>query len=126
MRILLLVTLLFPFTMMAQTDDCMSHMKDGKFKYHGISASDCTIERHKNKQVEIYNSGTAKLITSVEWTSDTTYILHFKKSVKAPGCLKAGESINVQVTGCKGNSYTAVAESNGCGAKEVTFEKISN
>lgn len=99
--------------------ECLAKMKTGKFEYRS-SGTLVTIKRTKKKHIESYGSLKAKL--TINWTSDSTYVLKtYKDDVN--GCLKLGDPIYVTITTCKDDKYTAKYHTENCGKGESVFTK---
>ncbi len=107
----------------AQNSRSIEEFKTGVFLYEGMDSTK-QITRTKNKQIEVFNEGKSKLVFDVEWTSDTTYLLRFKKAVNAPGCLQKYDCIAVVINSISENSYSCRYISNNCGEGTSVFYKI--
>ncbi|MCB0478717.1 MAG: hypothetical protein KDC84_11160 [Crocinitomicaceae bacterium] len=74
--------------------------KTGVFSYvtNGMKVF---IVRYENEQIEFFNKGDSKLLESVKWTSDSTYILTHIIDKNVNGSLKKGDKIFSTVVSCK-------------------------
>ncbi len=111
------------FNLSAQNFHAIERFKTGVFIYENRDSSRQII-RTKKKQTEVFNEGKSKLVFDVEWTSDTTYLLRFKKSHNAPGCLQKHDFIAVIILSVDSDCYTCRFISNRCGEGTGVFYKI--
>ncbi len=108
----------------AQKVDCLKNHRTGKYTYQSRGQM-VEIVRTENEQTEIFNDGKSKLILSVEWLNNSTYLLTLKQAVNSSkGCLSVGDWIKVTIVKCYGKQYSAKYESNKCGAGESVFVKV--
>lgn len=92
----------------------MDSFRTGTFHYQGQD-HDVTVIRTEEEQIERYNDGKSEMISSIEWTSDTSYRLVVERGVNAPGCLEEGDTVRTRIVGCEGDRMTCKTRSDQCG-----------
>lgn len=96
--------------------------KIGIFQYEA-NGELIEIKRTKKKHVETYNNGNSKLILKVKWLDESTLLLIYKRSVNAPGCLKKGDWVKVEILKINGDIYTCKVSSEKCGTDKADIIK---
>ena len=107
-----------------QDKDCLKSIKTGKFTYEGRYGQGVEIVRNEGEQVELTNKGKSRLILSVEWNTETNYVLTLKEMINSKGCLKVGDWIKVTILECEGTRNVAKYESEHSGKGESVFIKM--
>ena len=87
--------------------ECLKMMRSGEFVSLAEGYEHYSIIRKKNKQVEYINYGKSKIISKVEWISDTEYKITVKKRVNIDfGSDSVPGVYTFKVTECEGTRHT--------------------
>lgn len=113
-------------TASAQSANCIEGFKAGEFE--GLSGNKTIdgylIIRKKDKQIESFNNGKSKIISQIEWLTDSTYTLTTTKHVRvAEGCDKIGSIAYCKVIKCDGEFFAVTWEQDGCGSGTAIIRK---
>ena len=100
-----------------------SNFKTGTFTIEGQSKS-YEMKRSNDKQIESFNDGKSKIICSIHWTNDSTYVLKVIKITNAPGCVKVGEKMTTTLSGCSSKKVNCSISSQKCGNAKGVIIKI--
>lgn len=125
MRCLILI---LPFLFLApqlrgQDSTCIQTFKTGTFTYKG-KKEEVEVIRTKSTQIERYNGGNSELVLSIDWSSDSSYILTLQRAINAPGCLEKGDTIRTRISRCEKGRLVGRSETEDCGGQEfVMVEK---
>ncbi|PHR26760.1 MAG: hypothetical protein COA38_14340 [Fluviicola sp.] len=113
----------FPVFSYSQKEGKYDEFRTGTFTYLDKGEGVLVI-RTKKTQIEIYPDGESKLINKIKWINDSTYMLTFKKSINADGCLVKGDRMKIEFLSKDGNQYKCRYTSSACGKGEVTMKKV--
>ncbi len=105
----------------SQEENLYEKFKIGTFTYKAGKKT-IVIKRTKKKHVEFVD-GVKVATMTVEWTSDSTFVLTAKK-IDEPGCMSKGDWIKVKIVKIDGETYTAKYYSENCGNGTTVFTKV--
>jgi len=111
MKILFLLfnvfALIFFTSSCASNNNCIRKIRKGTFttNQEGI---DNRIIRTKNEQVEYFNGGNSRLVSSIDWVKSDEYILTIEECVNCPDPNDSliGLMMSFQIVECDTNSFT--------------------
>ena len=115
--------MLFSLGSFGQDENKFEKFHTGRFTYEG-EEGETIVKRSKKRQVEVFNKGKSKLVLKISWTNDSTYVLVLLRSVRASGCLKRRDWIEVTITSCTEEKYTYVSHTNNCGDGGMVMIKL--
>lgn len=117
----ILVTLLTTsFFSFSQTNECKAKIHEGTFVSTNKNNGDYRIERKKNSQIEYINGDQSKIISKIEWISESVYKITVTKEINIPEEMKnAPKEYLFKIIECDGNYHTLETVFRG---ETMTFE----
>jgi hypothetical protein len=126
-----IVVLVFAFSLplvsVGQSDPCLLNFRQGKYELIEKRTDGYYIIRTENEQVEIFNDGDSKVISKINWISNSEYNLITIKLINVPKTWgqKKGVLINVKIIECNEHSYRCKVWKEGKPPAEFELVKIA-
>lgn len=108
MRYFLLFFCLVIWSCAAQKNDC-SDFKTGKFKYADKSMQAWSIVRTDTSQIETNKESGVIIKSTIEWTTNCSYILTYDEVINSPVKDIIGKKIEVDILNVSDSTYIARA-----------------
>lgn len=99
--------LLIQFFSFSQTGDCKAMVHEGTFVSTDEKNRDYRIERTEKSQIEYFNGDKSKVISKVEWISESEYKITVTKEVNLPKEMKNTPKVyHFKIIECDGDYHT--------------------